>query len=776
MTLTPFYTGQGGGRFSWQCVGKADYSNQLASITGLQRSLDFSGGIAAPKVTIVIAGGGLTGGDTIGDALTIGLAESGTGQSVTFGHYIIRNIETVGNSATITAEGSSSAAIIGDYNHFKVPASEPRALAVEWLQAADQSASLSGLTAPAYTETSTALGFNNWRHLSRVAAPAATLAGLAGFANATSITGCRWGDEQSSTTWTQPITYSSEPLALTIDAQWDACPGYDGQRYFTGRYPLYWHQAGQYWHITWTGRVKWPSVSSDRSQWPLGVTEYLALEIKTQGGALYNVTTRLSPSDYLNPDNTEDIEVTFKSRKEAKEFYRANAAYIPPGGPKGWGWSGYGNTESDIKRWGGSKTVKITGVATYAGQRTGWYLDSRAAIAPTAPSKNSIPATDVIEFGQRTMYTASGSLFYNLQYQLANITPQYLPQRFDSLWRQAGVTSYANLHPGYEIYQDAYPITIAQEYTTRAHAEQACALGSMGLYDSDTTISAVDTCPESGQVFGLALTVNTVAEVSPGSSYPLPCSWQLKFKGPHNDDHTYNYTDQRGSGEPATLEICQASLMASARPIVSGASATYSLDSITWAGNVGGLIDRWTGSNYTPGGVVTFSSWTTGPGADAGAYLLGPDGQVYERYFATLTSYSGASNYAVRGQDGTEHKLFCQGGYMEMSTWPEAGTYSEPLLDIYPLSSFLKAHARVFADNYNRDSYRVKGTIAFASCAPGDVLAVNLPQINGGAKTLAFVVSTSVSTDQPPELEIVPMHTIAASDYSVWSNLEAVLK
>lgn len=766
--LIPFYGGQGGRKLTWKCFGgPKDYSSVLVSVTGLQFATSFDGEIKFPQITVVFSGGEVPPGE-----FTLSLQDDFSGETVPLGQWYPETKETIGTQHTITAVHAAGRKIPeGDFNHFTALASEPRALAYHWLREASQiSAGL--MTVTAYTDP------YHERQASRVAAPASTLAGLAGFSNATSRTGIRKGDERGSGQWGTSWTYFDD-IPLTIDVQWDVTPGYNGFGSFVSNMPLYWHQAGQYWHITWTGRSKWPSVSSDKSQFPMGHTQYIALEVKCQGGNIFNPTTSLKPQDYNNPDSTEDIEITFKSRKEAKEFYRANAGYIPPGGPKGWGWSGYGNTGSDIKRWGGSRTVKITDVALYEGCLSPFYSYSKAAIAPTAA--NVICGnSEAVEFGERVMLGTNAAATTRLQAMLAVANFQYIPQRMDSAWISIGVNSAANLCPGYEIIQDVYPITINQLYTTRDFFKQACILGSLGFYlTGGKSIFGVETCPEAGEIFELPLTTSTVISINAATSYPMPQAYEITLKDPHNNDHTYNYADMNGEGNVQSIGIMQGSFSPGQSPYTSGSTDYMAIGGELWQDNPGSLADRWTGSSYNSSTGVTFpvEQTVSHTAAESGLYWLAEDGTLWPRFAARPTSYTAGLKYAVRDQVGNEYKLFASNGYMEFSgSAPPAGKYSAPLIDAYPLMSFLKAHARVFGDNYNRQSYNVQTTLGFASVQPGDVVAIQLEQIFDGSPTLALVLGISLSTDSFPTLEIVPMHKITASDYSVWSNLEAVLK
>lgn len=770
----PLFSGQGGGHFTWELIGLVDYSAQLASVTGLDFSTDFSGGIKCPQVQFILAGGGLTGGDTIGDTLSLRLIEDSTGTSTPMGTWEIKAIETVGKQTTITATHFAASRVPeGDYNYFTALASEPRAYAYAWLKAA------ANITTPLFTEPAYSDPYDE-RKASRVAAPASTLAGLAGFANATSRTGIRKGDERSSGQWGTSWTYFDD-IPLTIDVQWDVAPGYAGQPSFVSNMPLYWHQAGQYWHITWTGRSKWPSLSSDKSQFPLGHTQYLALEVKCQGGNIFNPTTFLKPQDYNNPDTTQDIEITFKSRKEAKEFYRSNAAWLPPA-DYGWGWATYdANAQSDIKRWGGSKTVTITNIATYEGALAPYYAYSKSVVAPDAPTINC-GVSESVEFGERVMQGANLASTTRLQSMLAAASFQYVPQRMDAAWMSLGITSNATLCPGYEIIQDVYPITINQLYTTRDFFGQACVLGSLGFYATGGTpwLKGVDTCPEAGTVFALALNRHTVTSISADTSYPMAKAYQITFKDPHNGDHTYTLTNPHGEGDVASIGIMQGQFSAGQAAYASGTVQYMAIGGELWQDNPGSLADRWTGSAYDASNGVTFptSQNVSHRATTSGLYWLSQDGQLWERRAARPSSYSAGTKYVVRDQLGQEHKLFASNGYMRFysaSAMPAPGQYTEPLIDAYPLMSFLLAHNRVFGDNYNRQSYKIATTMAFASVEPGDVVAIQLEQLNNGAPTLGLVIGKSLSPTTAPTLEIVPMHKITADDTVAWTNLAAVL-
>lgn len=766
MSAQPFFSGEkNGARFSWHIQGQVgDYSSQVASITGLSQSIDFSGGLQQPQITITLAGNGLWGGEGVGDYLWITQREEQTGQDKVWGYFWIRAIDitqTNGQNLTIiTADDYSANYLPSDYNYYNAEAMEPRTLALEWLYAATNLS----IDQAAYTDS-------YQRDLSRVAAGAATLAGLAGFSDTTATLYLRKGDQTDTSTWTGSWT-TVTGAAQSTDIQWSAAPGLPDNRDFLGRIPLYWHQAGQGMQFTWTGRSTFPAVAGQKCQFPVGAVEGLYLSIVTLGGTDYQGTVFMS-NHYLQPNSTEDVEITYKSRKEAREFYRQNAVKMGPGPDYGWGRATYtAGEKSDIIRWGGSRKIKLTGVAQYTGTLASFYNASRAAITPGAPALDYSPS-EATSFGEVTLCEDSDPVGFDGQRFIATAQLQFIPQRLDAAWQSAGVTSAAALSEGYQIRQVLHPITIAADYITRALMQQACILGSIGIYSGQGRIIEADTCPESGVVFGAALTIYSVSEIAAANEYPMAQGYDISAKAPQNADYSYTVTDSKGTGANITLNLLQGLVQGWQQPVESGGNKYLSISSTNWQSNPGGLADRWTGSQTTGGNLTGFSALSF-PLADRGACIIDADGNLYS-WTTNISNFTAAAKYAVRGQDGVEKQLFCAEANIGIDNPPEGGKQSAPYLDGFPLFSFLKAHGRVYSDNYNRQSWRLRTTMTFAPLVPGDVVAVQLPQIFDGQKCLALVLSISISTDSFPELEIVPMHIITSDDYNNFSNLGGVL-
>lgn len=768
MTLNPIYSAdRSGARFQWHVEGNGDYSNQVAQISGITQKIDFSGGISNPEITITLGGAGLWGGDGVGGLLKLSLDALDDGVTIPLGWFKIRAIDALTQAqtgqkiVTITAIAAAADLLPDDYNYYDSAAQEPRNLVKQWIFSAGGGV-FSGFTTPAYSDS-------YQREYSRVAAPAATLAGLAGFSDTAPTTRIRVGNQQDSSTWPENWV-AAAGAAPAADVQWNAAPGLPDNRSFLGKIPLYWHQAGQYWLVRFTGRKNFPALSTDKCQFPLGAIEGLYITIVTGGGTDYQQVLGIN-NHTLAPTATEEVEITFKSRKEAREFYRQNKATPPDVGPDyGWGFATYrAGAQSDIKRWGGSRTVKITNVAKYTGVLAAWYADAKAVIAPTASTLDYAQA-EAVNFGELVLSEdESADADYTHQRILAGVTLQFVPQRLDAAWKAAGVTSYLTLTPGYQIEQELHPVTIAQDYTTRALMQQACILGSLGLFPSADFLTAVDTCPESGAVFGKKLDKYTVADIQLGTEYPMPASYDVIAKTPENVEYHYNISDNQGTGGGISLSLLQGTVQGLQAPVSSGGVDYLSLSSTSWGANPGGLADRWTGSQSTFGSLTGFSVLSF-PLADRGAVVVDTAGKIYERT-GNVQNFTAAPKYATRDMDGTERKPFCAEANIGIIDPPAGGKESAPLLDAFPLFSFLKAHARAYKDNYNRQSWRLKVSMIFASCKPGDIVTLQLDQILSGQYILALVIGVSISTDSFPELEVVPMHVITNDDYNNFTGL-----
>ena len=222
MNAPPIYHLQGGGKLYWKVISATtDYSNQLASIDGLEKKVDFKGGLFAATVTIQIAGGGLLNGDDVGTTLTISLVDESGNQLVGWGDFVIQSVETLFSSAKITAQSKLSTQTPDDYNLYEVMARDPRRAARNWL-----------MNATGTTDNTQYATYHDshYRSESRVAAPAATLSGINGLLDANGgtdscLTEIQVGTAADSSGWSNPRYTGNYPICW--DWQCDLCPGYD---------------------------------------------------------------------------------------------------------------------------------------------------------------------------------------------------------------------------------------------------------------------------------------------------------------------------------------------------------------------------------------------------------------------------------------------------------------------------------------------------------------------------------------------------------------------
>lgn len=755
MSNTPFYSAQGGGSFVWHCVSQTtglDYSNQIASIQGLSRSAGFAGEIKTPEVTITIAGGGLFAGDGVGSELVLSLTESSSGNSVDFGCYVVKNIETTGTIITIKASGKAGELIPQDYNYYTVPANTPRNYVANWLYEATEHA-INPAPLP-YTDS-------YQRGYTRVAAAAATLK-VNGFVQESLTIIARTGSEADTSIWPVGGWQAGRSDPPYLDVQRDLAPEFVNKRAFLGNTPLWWHQKDQTWTVTITGRAQTPATSSDKGQFPLGYLQFIYLTVSLANGALSNPTLYFSAERQIKPSDYKDVELEFPTGTAAADYAIQKGRRVKD------------STDENAPEYKFSiakKKVYVSNVAQYQGSKMPWYDTARSSLAPTAPNPTA-PTADCLNLDNITIRSGSSSVVTfasNAGLSVNNF--QFAPQSQNTMWQALGITSNANLKPGYQMQQQGLrPITVNQRYFTRDLMAQAATLGSVGIfegYSSDYGPQFCDVCPESGTVFELPLTASTVAEVSMATAYPMPGIISLSFTDAHDEDHTYSYTNPDGQPEQsASFAIVQGHTQGWQE----STSNRLGLSSADWGQNPGGLCDRWTGS-YITNNHLAYHNPTTGAGAFK---LLKEDGGLIDLASAYV-SISANNSYTVRDSDGNQHPLFLQAGYITTTTQVNALTQKSPFLDFFPILQWLQANKRVFADNMTRQAFNIKTTLAFASAVPGDVVAIQLDKIFNGTPALGLILGVEVSTDGYCNLEVVPMHKITSADYNNFTNLMQVI-
>lgn len=757
MSNTPFYSAQGGGFFVWHCVSQTtglDYSNQLASIQGLARAAGFVGEIKVPEVTITIAGYGLFAGDGVGSELVLSLTETSSGLSADFGCYVVKNIETTGTITTIKASGRCGEVIPEDYNAYSVPADNPRNWVSKWLMWASNSA---------VTPAALPYSDNYQRSLTRVAAGAATLK-INGFVQDSLTTIARTGSEADTSTWPVGGWQAGRSDPPYLDVQRDLAPEFANKRAFLGNSPLWWHQRNQSWTMTITTRAQTPATSSDKGQFPLGYLQFIYLTISLANGALSNPSLYFSAERSIAPGAQKDVELEFPSTLAAADYVAKKRKEARKTGA---------SEDTEYKLQLAKKKVIVTNVGQYQGSKLPWYSSARSVLAPTAPNPTA-PVADCVNLENVTIRSNSSAVVtFASTAGLSVNNFQFAPKQQNAMWQALGITSNANLKPGYQLQQQGLrPVTVNQRYFTRDMMAQAATLGSLGIFEGKSGgmygPQFCDVCPETGTVYDLSLTVSTVAEVAMGTAYPIPGIISVSFSDAHDEDHTYSYTNPDGQAEQsASFAIVQGHTQGWQQ-----SSGNYlGLSSADWGENPGGLCDRWTGS-YMTSNHLAFNNPISGAGAFK---LLKEDGGLIDLASAAYYSISANNNYTVRDSDGNQHPLFLMAGYIQATAPVNALTQKSPFLDFYPILQWLQANKRVFPDNLTRQAFNIKTTLAFASAVPGDVVAIQLDKIFSGTPALGLVLGVEVSTDGYCNLEVVPMHKITSSDYSNFSNLAAVL-
>ena len=556
MNATPIFAAQGGGKIHFKVVSATstvDYSDQIASIDGLSKKVDFKGGIYAPEVTIQLAGGGLLFGDGVGSNITISMIDSAGVTLCGWGVFVITAVETIQKSAKITAKSKLALQTSDDYMLYEVAAKDPRALARNWLSANANAA---------INDTGAGWTDSYYRSDSRLAAAATTLSGIAtlmgrGGSN-TAQTEVQLGTQADSSTWTA-TKYTSYNVPAAWDWQCDLAPGYSSRGVMCGRNPLYWHQYNSYVIMEGIFRQQDPATSSDKCQFPLGVVQYGWFDVGYYGAVNGSVKWLSQTNNTLRPNSTQNITVTFKTRKEARNYWEQNTA---TGGYEGIGQQ-YGYTLSGQVVDRKQKTVTFRNVATYSGIQAGWYEQAKATLAPTAPAISTATPGELAEWPDILFQSKSflpGIITDPTGDGIMSANVQIVPQNASALWQKAGINGLNTLRPGYRFVQWLYPCTISQDYTQRDHFIDACLLGSTGFYQTaGTQYAQVDICRESGPVYGLALTRETAISVQAGNTYLLPSSYQLDFTDPHGQEYSYHYTDPDLPGaETATIKSIQA--------------------------------------------------------------------------------------------------------------------------------------------------------------------------------------------------------------------------
>lgn len=773
MSNTPIYAAQGGGRLYWKVTSAAgDYSNQLASITGLTKRVDYNGGLYWQEATIQIAGGGLFTGDGVGTVLNISLVDAGGTVLTGWGDYTITAFETIGASVKITAQPRAKFDIAEDFNWYEFKPWQPRRYAQYWLDAAMQGRDIVK-SIPFHAGATP-------RSEAKVVAPASTLKGLSGLRGPagqdTCATTLQLGDEHGESSWTG--TTRSTTLPPAFDAEVDLAPAPGA---LLGSTPLFWHYIGGYFTATAIARMtNTGSTSSDKCQFPLGIVQYLKIGLIWHGSSTISLS-RNKPE--TAPDDVQDVTLTFPTRAEAKQYLAEAAAVRPSATPL----SPFGkSTRQGLTADGaflrrnigkGGKTVTIVGYAVYKGIAARWYDQARAAIAPTATKPNNAAPGEEIEL-EGVVYSTTAAVIFPTPAGLFAANVHFLPQEADADWRAMGLTSLSALRPAYKWQQDLYPVTIAQDYTTKEHFAESCMLGHIGFFNGAAGIKGAELCSEQGTVFGLALDIHTAVTVENGPGYAIPREIWINFRDQYAVNRSYKYSDPGswltdGQADAMTLNLCQGVIQPETVTTSNGKPA-INLNGNNWSNQPGLQAVRLHGSDWsTASGINVLASSSPLGG------LQGPDGHYYPMATPSYSSLSTINSYGVRTKDGTQWRPFVGNMYLYLDNSGgnayNLSAESGPLVDAFNVNQWAEANARIYSENKNHKAFIVQTTMAFASAEPGDVVAVQLPQIFDGSKMLATVLAVEVDSSGTCKLEIVPMHTITAADYSAYSNLAGVL-
>lgn len=772
----PIYSAQGGGKLNWRVVSPStDYSNQLASIDGLEKKVDFNGGIFASTVTIQLAGGGLLNNDNVGTILTISLVDDAGNELAGWGGFVIQSVETIYKTVKITAQSKLFTQTPDDYNFYEVMARDPRRAARNWLMNASNTTDNTQYAT--YTDA-------HYRSESRVVPAAATLAGINGLLDAyggtdSCLTEIQVGTAADSGSWTATRYTGYYPVCW--DWQCDLCPGYAKRNIALPTNPLYFHQYNNYWYLQGIFRHTSPALTSDKCQFPLGVVEYVWLDPGYWGGVNGAVRWLYPSNRTISPAETGDITLEFKTRRQARQYHLYNGMRkVDP------------QNDDLIVQFGGEavmeregKTVTYKNIQKYKGLIPGFYNDARAILAPTA----SVPANS--EVGE---YVSWNNITISTQNPVDNVIPgdcegimgvelQFAPQMMNALWQQAGISGLSSLTPGYRLTQQVYPITVAQNYTQKTHFKQACILGTVGFFqNTETKYMQIDVCPEHdgaepGTVFELPLTSSTVVSLENGQDNLLAATYSIKITDPYSQNFEYSYTDSALPGaNTESFDVMQGQIYGGASASLATNYTTINAASYTWKGNPAMLVDRWHGSQTTATHLAGLSSVAT---AADGAYLLGSDGQLRPfkggSGFGDYADVSVLGGYAVRDMNGIQHRLFAEAS-LRLDTginWQKGKT--DPYIDVFPLISYINAYKRVYSDNIRRHSWQLQTTMAFASAEPGDVVVVKLQLLYNNSPVLAMIMGVNVTSLGRCILEIVPMHIITSSDYTQYTNLRAIV-
>lgn len=784
MNATPIYAAQGGGRLYWRVTSSSgDYSDQLASISGLCKRVNYNGGLFFGAVTIQIAGGGMLGSDTVGSVLTISLVNASGTVLTSWGDYAITAIDAVQKSAKITAEPIKKQQIPEDYNRYEHRPWQPRRVAQYWLEAAMAAQGGGSVTIPLHAQVTT----NHPRSAGPLMTHNSTLSGLCGLIGPASspgraVTRMQLGTHEDASTWTGTTIQSSAPPMYDMEMEFAPQKGL-----LVGKTPLYWHYIGSGGN---TGYLKIKGIFRDtntgqtansKCQLPLGVIQYVSLSARWY---TTTNTTLYANKNQTVPAEVKEITLEFQSRAEAKQYLADASKYRPSATPMSpFGKSTRMGTTADGGRLRrnlrhGGKTVSILNYAQYNGIFAPWYYQARTAIGSGASLPSSVTCAPDMVFGEGVVYSNTVAIVYPTPGGIMAANVHIIPQRLDLGWIDLGISAYSDFKPGYMIEQELYPVTIAQDYTTRENFCEACMLGSIGFYQTGSGLVGADLCREKGAIYAMPITTSTAVAINAAESYPMPREVWINFRDPYGVNRSYQYADPQawlsdGEGEALSVEMCQGVVQPEGVTI-SGSSCYLTLSANNWAYQPGMRGDALHGADWS----------TSYQGLSALASNAEPEFahlQGKERYY-TLTApnynYSREANYGIRTPSGAVFKCFLStSGRMNLnpSQAEDFSKETEPVVDAYPIAVWAEANHRVYSANHNRKSWTVQTTMAFASAEPGDVVAVQLPQLYDGQKLLATVLAVEVDSNGLCKIDIVPMHLITSDDYNNFTNLAAVM-
>lgn len=728
-----------GGQVQWQVkIGSFVYVDDLISVSGINKTIDFSGSFLGSSVTIELLQD--RSGIAVNDDVLVSLVDLVTDDKVDIWKGTVEQI-TTSEKISVTAHGSLSKI---DEN---VSINSPQGKTPIQILKQIVDAAVPSMDAAVPTQLFDLFD----RSAVRLAPKMSTLGGLNGFVTAESTT-IEGHFRYSGSSVINPVPAYTHTTAIGKDDVWELNYAFSDPSlsiFQRPKNPLSWHHNNL--HLVTTCKMGTDGAFSGNSYWPLGEGYYQSTYFSV--GGLSAANTPIGPFTTTgNLDNLQEVSV---------HYVRTNA---------------FGNSVN--RR---TKVECATANETY----TSW---SDAAQDDWGFHYNRTPdATEKNEYSyEEQMAVNDGSCF---KFTDANgTTDEHVGREQPTYWGMFDIKYHIqDWHTVFDYVQtpSEFPVqyitqqniqlkTVQSEPLTWSNASEACLLGSYGVYESATGASYASTCPEEGAVFPVILNKDFIESWNFQQFNYLPKNLNIQIRDPWGNDFEVktSFSDEDAADEQ-NITLMQGQLFRDTRPVKLGTNTySYALGSNSWKGNPGINATTLTGiaANGTNGLTISHIEDIT---HTKGCSLLLQDGTVKslsENYTSAPTKLT---SYEMRDEDNIGREHFIKDGSLTIGGG-KLPQQEAPYIDFYPAMSLKKAVQRCFRDS-RRPSYTCRASMVFATLNPGDVVVLDYTEFSTD-KYLALVLSVQLSSDSTGvTLTVCPMIPLTEVNAQYW-NIQAINK